>query len=61
MPKKLLILMLGLLLAGLILIVNGSALAWIGDTELREIEERIEETERKLFELDKDQLLNRLD
>jgi len=59
MTRNLSILVLGLLLVGLI--ANSPALAWIGDTELQEIEERIEETERRLFELDKDQLLNRID
>ncbi|RLC36540.1 MAG: hypothetical protein DRH33_06855 [Candidatus Nealsonbacteria bacterium] len=34
---------------------------WVGDTQLRQIETRIEETERKLLEMDKEQLLNRLD
>ena len=59
MTRNLSILVLGLLLAGLI--ISGPVSAWIGDTELREIEERIEETERRLFELDKDQLLSRID
>lgn len=46
------------LLIGLLPVVGE---AWIGDSSLQEIEWRIEETERRMLDLDKELILNRID
>ncbi len=43
------------------LAIAGPTFAWIGDRQLTEIEQRIKDTEKRLLQLDEDQLVNRLE
>lgn len=57
--KKICLVLLGVILLVGLLSVEG--FCWIGDERLREIDERILETERRLLDLGEGQLLNRLE